>query len=77
MFYLAATKTWYYLKRFLGTKWHNIHVWYHLNRFPGTFVMKMDVDYIFRSIPIHSNNAQGFPPDLSLSSARMDNALYT
>ncbi len=53
MFYLAATKTWYYLKRFLGTKWHNIHVWYHLNRFPGTFVMKMEVDYIFRSIPIH------------------------
>ena len=77
MFYLAATKTWYYLKRFLGTKWHNIHVWYHLNRFPGTFVMKMDVDYIFRSIPIHSNNAQGFTPDPSLSSARMDNALYT
>ena len=34
--YLTATKTWYHLKRFSGTKWHNIHVWFYLKRFPGT-----------------------------------------
>ena len=34
--YLTATKIWYRLKRFSGTKCHNIHVWYHLKRFLGT-----------------------------------------
>ena len=34
--YLTATKIWYRLKRFSGTKCHNIHVLYHLKRFLGT-----------------------------------------
>ena len=34
--YLTATKIWYCLKRFSGTKCHNIHVWFHLKRFLGT-----------------------------------------
>ena len=34
--YLTATKIWYRLKRFFGTKCHNIHVWFHLKRFLGT-----------------------------------------
>lgn len=34
--YLTATKIWYRLKRFSGTKCHNIHVWYRLKRFLGT-----------------------------------------
>lgn len=34
--YLAATKIWYRLKRFSGTKCHNIHVWFHLKRFLRT-----------------------------------------
>lgn len=34
--YLTATKIWYRLKRFSGTKCHNIHVWFHLKRFLGT-----------------------------------------
>ena len=34
--YLTASKIWYRLKRFPGTKCHNIHVWYHLKRFLGT-----------------------------------------
>ena len=34
--YLTATKIWYRLKRFSGTKCHNIHVLYYLKRFLGT-----------------------------------------
>ena len=34
--YLTATKTWYRLKRFSGTKCHNMNVWFHLKRFLGT-----------------------------------------
>ena len=34
--YLIATKIWYRLKRFSGTKCHNIHIWFRIKRFLGT-----------------------------------------
>ena len=40
--YLTATKIWYRLKRFSGTKYHNIHVLYHLKRFLGTVCYELE-----------------------------------
>ena len=34
--YLTATKIWYRLKRFSGTKCHNWGIWFRLKRFPRT-----------------------------------------
>lgn len=34
--YLTATKIWYHVKRFSGTKCHDMNVWFRLKRFLGT-----------------------------------------
>ena len=59
--YLTATKIWYRLKRFSGTKCHNIHVWFHLKRFLGTVCYELERGCVppggFLVVPLQTLNA--------------------